>query len=120
LLAAPFAYVGDKTKAAPRHRLDVAMIVVFAERLAQRKDMHIQIAFLDKSVRPDRAQNLFLRDEMPVPFDQQKQYLQRPRRERHGLAFAQQHTLSLMQPEMAEFITRDGIGVFHRAPLRRN
>ena len=74
----------DKAVAAPRHRLDTAThCSPIIEDAAQRRDLHVQVAVFDRRTRPDGLHDLGSRDEIPWPFNQHAENVERARTDRH-------------------------------------
>ena len=91
--------------AALRHCLDEVLPVFgIAQRFSQLRDVHGQVGFFDKAVRPKPLHQLFLLDDMPAALDEGEQRLEHLRLERHGLAVAQQAALLHVQSEVAELV----------------
>ncbi|EDT39701.1 hypothetical protein BamMEX5DRAFT_4509 [Burkholderia ambifaria MEX-5] len=64
-----FGGFADEPIAAPRHRDD--QIPVLAQRLAQRRDMHLQVVFLHECVRPHALHDLVFRDQRAICLNQE-------------------------------------------------
>jgi len=75
-----------------------------AEHLAQRRDMHGEIAFLDDRVGPDPIENLGLGDDAVAMFDEQHQHVEGPGAERHRAAPMQQTPLVGTNLEFAKHV----------------
>src|SRR6516165_7211582 len=82
----------------PRHRRDEAIAasadcldaasarVLFIEDRAERRDLNEEITLRDSHLRPDGGHDLFLRNGVASPFNQQGEKVERPRpdRDRRG------------------------------------
>src|SRR5260370_29829651 len=77
------SHLCDKAIAASGYRLDAAALLsVLIEDVAQLRDLHVQVGFLDHSFRPDRRHDRVFRDQLPFALDQQAEQTERARPER--------------------------------------
>jgi hypothetical protein len=95
----------DETIAAPSDGLDIRRLCgIVAERLAQLRDRLRQRVVGDGDVRPERAEELVLRDERRLPGDEVKKEIDDLRREGDDLVPSQQPVRRRVDSEGAESI----------------
>src|SRR6185437_13588792 len=73
-----------------------------AECLAQRRDLHLDVALLDDGARPDAREQLLLGDELAACLDENEQHVERPRAERNGHITEAQLTLAGEESKASE------------------
>jgi hypothetical protein len=92
-----------------RHRLDERLAGgPFPEQLPQDGDVVIEIVLLDRRVRPNGLQQLFLGDQPSGIFDQHPQRVEHLQAQWDGLAVAQQATLGNLEPKRPESVSLRG------------
>src|SRR6185503_14244163 len=95
----------DKAVANARDGHNVAMLVlVFAERPPQKENVLREIAFFDKSIRPDAVDDVVLFGDLAVMLDQEQERLKDFGRKGDGLLAAQQEVPFQIYPERPEFV----------------
>jgi hypothetical protein len=78
-----WALRSDKAVAATGYRLNAAALSpIPIENAAQRRDLHGQVAFLDRRAQPDSLHDLVFRDQLPLLLDEQGEHIERTRPER--------------------------------------
>jgi hypothetical protein len=74
------------------------------QQLAQRPDLHLQVAFLDDALGPDEFEQLVLRHQLAGALDQRQQQVEGARRDVDVLAVQAQHTCTGQQFEALELV----------------
>jgi hypothetical protein len=75
---------------------------IFTEGLANRRNIHSQVDFLDEGVRPDLFQQFFFYEHAPGVAHQTKKSVERLGGEVHRRSFTRQHAFSRVEYKMAE------------------
>jgi hypothetical protein len=92
----------------------------FAQRLADRPDVLVEVVLLDDGVRPDRLHQAVLVQQFARMAREVQQQLERARRQRHARAVGrEQHALLRIDAEFADFEHLRFLRRFHRGPFRR-
>jgi hypothetical protein len=88
----------------------VPVAPAFSQRFPQREHGLGKVRFADERVGPERLQQVVLEHERAVVFDEEQENVEDLRRERHGLAVAQELPVVGIQAERTELERRDGLG----------
>ncbi len=101
-------YCADITveaKSVPANGLDVCVsVVTVTQSLSQHRDVMIQVALFHKRVWPELLDQIVFLQYAPAVLHQHDQRVESLRRERNGLAIAQQLALGRYEPERIEFV----------------
>ena len=100
-----FPHVRAKPVTMSGNSLDVLLAgFVGSQRLAQHRDIEIQVPVFDKSVGPDCVHQIFPRNQLSVLPDQDQQGLDGFGRERHGFAVSPQARFFRVKTEGAKLV----------------
>ncbi len=93
----------DQAVAAPRHGDQMALpALVLVERLAERRDLHLEVVLLDHQPRPDPRQKLVLADDISPGRGQHRQDVQGPAAQPDRQPITRQLAPPEVEPEPAE------------------